>query len=143
MSTHPLGIRGIHHVSLRVSDFDRSLAFYQGTLGLPLRVSFELGGRRFALLDTGNAGHLELVESKTPVQPTGAAEVAWHFALRTDRIEAAVAAAAAAGCTITKPVTEVPLTNSASGKPFPIRIAFFRGFDGEEVEFFEDKTGQS
>ncbi len=131
-------ITGIHHVSLRVSDFDRSLAFYRDALGLALAVSFELGDRRFALLETGNSGYLELVECKTPVVATGKTEVAWHFALRTSDIAGAVAAAQKAGLEITKEITRLDLTNGATGKPFPIRIAFFRGFDGEEVEFFEE-----
>lgn len=131
-------ITGIHHVSLRVSDFDRSLAFYRDALGLRLAVSFELGDRRFALLETGNSGYLELVETKTPVIPTGKTEVAWHFALRTSDIEGAVAKAQKAGLEITKAITRLDLVNTATGKPFPIRIAFFKGFDGEEVEFFEE-----
>ena len=131
-------ITGIHHVSLRVSDFDRSLAFYRDALGLRLAVSFELGERRFALLETGNSGYLELVECKTPVVATGKTEVAWHFALRTSDIAGAVAAAQKAGLEITKEITRLDLTNGVTGKPFPIRIAFFRGFDGEEVEFFEE-----
>lgn len=131
-------ITGIHHVSLRVSDFDRSLAFYRDALKLRLAVSFELGDRRFALLETGNSGYLELVECKTPVVATGKTEVAWHFALRTSDIGAAVAAAQKAGLEITKEITRLDLANTATGRPFPIRIAFFRGFDGEEVEFFEE-----
>ena len=131
-------ITGIHHVSLRVSNFDRSLAFYRDALKLRLAVSFELGDRRFALLETGNSGYLELVECKTPVVATGKTEVAWHFALSTKDIEAGVAAARAAGLEITKEITRLDLTNGVTGKAFPIRIAFFRGFDGEEVEFFEE-----
>jgi lactoylglutathione lyase len=58
---HPI-VSGLHYVSLRVRDLDRSIAFYRDGLGFPLKTAFELRGRRFAMLETGGGGRVELVE---------------------------------------------------------------------------------
>jgi len=82
---HPLSLNGMHHVSLRVRDMERSLAFYCDILGFIPKTSFLLDGLRFAMLETGNDVYIELVEMKQPMQPVGETEVFWHLALGTDR----------------------------------------------------------
>lgn len=140
---HPFGIDGMHHVSLRVQDLDKSLAFYRDTLALSVRAAFTLNDQRFVMLELGNRSYLELVEVKRPVMPGGEAEVIWHFALRTDSLEKAFAAATQAGCEIYLPLQSLDLVNDVTGKPFPVRVAFFRGPDGEIVELLEDLSGQT
>ena len=54
MTKHSLPINGMHHVSLRVSDMDRSLAFYRDVLSFSPKTSFMIDGLRFAMLETGN-----------------------------------------------------------------------------------------
>jgi len=49
---HPLSINGMHHVSLRVRDMDKSLAFYREILGFHPKTSFLLDWT--SLRDTGN-----------------------------------------------------------------------------------------
>jgi catechol 2,3-dioxygenase-like lactoylglutathione lyase family enzyme len=51
---HPLSIHGMHHISLRVCDMERSLAFYRDVLGFSAKTDFLLDGLRFAMLETGN-----------------------------------------------------------------------------------------
>ena len=68
---HPLAINGMHHVSLRVHDMERSLAFYRDILGFYPKTSFLLDGLRFAMLETGNDVYIELVEMKQPMQSVG------------------------------------------------------------------------
>ena len=63
------GVAGIHHVSLRVADLDKSLKLYRDTLGFHLKTAFALNDRRFALLDAGKSGYIELVETTPPVSP--------------------------------------------------------------------------
>ena len=142
-ATHSFGIDGMHHVSLRVQDLDKSLAFYRDALALSVRAAFIFNSQRFVLLELGNRSYLELVEVKRPVQPGGEAEVIWHFALRTDALEKAFAAAAKAGCEILVPIQALDLVNDVNGAPVPVRVAFFRGPDGEIVELLEDKSGQT
>ena len=50
---HPLAINGVHHVSRRVRDVERSLAFYQDVLGFSPKTSFLLDGLRFGIVRNG------------------------------------------------------------------------------------------
>src|ERR1051326_6676346 len=125
---HSFSINGMHHVSLRVRDMERSLAFL-------------LDGLRFAMLETGNNVYIELVEMKQPMQSVGETEVFWHLALRTDHLEKSLEAAVNAGCEVTVPIRPLDLFNDVTQKPLPVRVAFFRGPDGELIELLEDKSG--
>jgi glyoxylase I family protein len=138
---HPLSINGMHRVSLRVRDMERSLAFYHHVLGFSAKTDFVLDGLRFAMLETGNNVYIELVEMKQPVQPVGENEVIWHLALRTNYLEKSLDAARRAGCEITLEIRPLDLVNNVTAKPWPVRVAFFRGPDGELIELLEDKTG--
>ncbi|NOT27718.1 MAG: VOC family protein [Acidobacteria bacterium] len=136
-------LSGIHHVSLRVADLDTSLKLYRDTLGFRLKTAFALNDRRFALLDAGNSGYLELVETQTPIHPARADDVIWHFAVRTNDVERALEAVVRAGYEVTRPAKGIDLMDTARDQAFSIRIAFFRGPDGEEIELFEDKQGHT
>ena len=58
-----------------------------------------------------------------------------HIALRTDDCEAALEAAKSAGAEVTMETREVSLPTEPSIK---LRIAFFKGPDGELIELFQD-----
>ena len=51
------------------------------------------------------------------------------------------AAASKNGCEVTVPIRPLDLLNDVAEKPWPVRVAFFRGPDGELIELLEDKTG--
>ena len=142
-TSNALGIAGLHHVSLRVADLDRSLALYRDVLGFTVRTSFVLLDRRFAILETGNSGYLELVEWPDRVHPGREDDVIWHLALRTSDIERSFDAVSKAGYPITRPITPLDLVNTVNGVAFSLRVAFFRGPDGEDVELLEDNSGQT
>jgi len=93
------------------------------------------------MLETGNSVYIEVVEMKQAVQPVGDIEVFWHLALRTDHLEKSLEAAIKAGCEVTIPIRPLDLVNNVTAKPWPVRVAFFRGPDGELIELLEDKTG--
>jgi len=140
---HPLSLNGMHHISLRVHDMERSLAFYRDILGFSAKTSFLLDGLRFAILETGNDVYIELVEMKQPMQPVGETEVFWHLALRTDHLEKSLEAAVSAGCEVVVPIRPLDLLNDVTQKPWPVRVAFFRGPDGELIELLEDKPAHT
>lgn len=96
---------------------------YRGILGLPVKAAFDLNGNRFALLEAGSGRYIELVETGRDPRPAAEADVF--------------------GCEITRPITSLELVNRIGGRPFPLRVAFFRGPDGEEIELIEDETGQT
>ena len=98
-------IVGLDHVSVSCADLDRSLAFYHGLLGIPVRERGVLEGgsagailgrpdlsARFADLELGEGRTLELIEDSAPVaavvEPrTGAGTT--HLSLRVTDADAA------------------------------------------------------
>ena len=136
MSQEP--VRGIHHVAMKVADFDKSVAFYQA-LGLTVELAWGKreadGDRRAAMLACGGGGCLELFAGGPE---GGRPEGQWmHVALATDDTDAAWARALAAGA---KPQSEKPFEADIPREgqpPARVRIAFFYGPDGEVVEWFQ------
>ena len=137
MSQAPVSC-GIHHVAMKVADFDRTLAFY-GALGMTVEMAWGAkgaeGDKRAAMLGCGRGAHLEIFAGgPAETRPEGA----WmHVALETNDTDAAWKRALAAGA---KPQSEKPFEADIrqEGKPdTKVRIAFFYGPDGEVVEFFQ------
>ena len=128
-------ICGIHHVALKcdgTAEFEKTLNFYQNTLGLELVRSWGEGEGAGAMLSTGN-GLLEIFASGEKL-PQGAIR---HFALRTQRVDDCVQAVRNAGYPITGEPKDIVI---ASNPPFPARSAFCTGPVGEEIEFFQERT---
>ena len=127
-----LGGGGIHHVAVRVKDFDRSHRFYTEALGFKERLIWGEGRKRCCLLDTGDGNYLELQGGDEP--PPGGAIL--HIAIRTDDCDAAIERVRKAGAEI----TVEPKSVDIQGKPGPVsvRIGFFKGPDGEMIEFFQN-----
>lgn len=128
-------ISGIHHVALKcngTAEFEKTLDFYQNTLGLELVRSWGEGEKAGAMLSTGD-GLLEVFASGEPL-PQGTIR---HFALRTERVDDCVAAVRSAGYPITIEPKDIVI---ASNPAFPARIAFCMGPVGEEIEFFQEKA---
>jgi catechol 2,3-dioxygenase-like lactoylglutathione lyase family enzyme len=100
-----VSVRGLDHVSVTCADLDRSLAFYNGVLGIPVRDRGELAGPEidaalghdgvdaaFADLELGEGRTLELLQYRTPHGAPLHVEVhrpgAGHLALRVDDLDA-------------------------------------------------------
>lgn len=111
-------VADIHHVSLNVSDTDRSLAFYRDVLGLRIlpRPDFPFGG---AWLDAGNGREIHLIEADVPP------DHGQHVAFRVDDIDAVVASLRAAGQRLPDPK---PVGGTAT------RQTFLRDPDGNLLE---------
>src|SRR5919198_5093211 len=62
----------IDHVGIAVSDLERAMALYEGTLGMPVayRETVESQGVEAVLLDVGD-GHVELLRPLGPDTPVG------------------------------------------------------------------------
>lgn len=124
-------VQAIHHIALRVSDFEASLRFYTEGLGFALKLQFREEGETVALLDVGNGTYLELFSGAVEPSPKGHF---FHLALRTDDCGAALERARAAGATVTIAPTDALLEG---GDVLVVRYAFCEGPDGEEIEFLE------
>ena len=125
-------IKGIHHVAIRVTDFDRSFKFYTEVLGMKPVLCWGEGEKRAVMLNTGDGDCIEMFAGGERK-----AEGSWcHLALRTDDVDKDFAAAIEAGAT----VQSAPNSLTINGKPAPkdIRIAFIYGYDGEIIEFFQE-----
>ncbi|WP_005036720.1 VOC family protein [Holophaga foetida] len=134
MASPDAGIAGFHHVAIRVSDFDRSLAFYTTVLGFPLARTWGEGEGRGALLDAGSGNYLEVFAGGTPpLKP----EAHWfHLALRSRDCAGLLERVRAAGAPVTVEPKDIVIP---SAPPLPARIAFFTGPDGESIELFQEK----
>jgi catechol 2,3-dioxygenase-like lactoylglutathione lyase family enzyme len=52
------GISGVHHAALERKNFDATLAFCTGVLGLKRKALWNVAPNRMALLDPGGAGNV-------------------------------------------------------------------------------------
>lgn len=112
-------VADIHHVSLNVSDTERSLSFYRDVLGMAMlpRPDFGFGG---AWLDAGNGRQVHLIEAEVP------ANHGQHVAFRVTDVDAVVSSLRAAGCEVPDPKAV-----AATG----LRQTFTRDPDGNLLEF--------
>ena len=124
---------GFHHLSMRARDLDASIKFYTEALGFVERFSWGEGAKRTVLLDTGDGNYFEI--SQGDPEKVYEEGVFHHIALRADDCGAALEAARAAGAEVTVETRDVTISTEP---PLPIRIAFFKGPDGELIELFQD-----
>lgn len=131
-----IGGGGFHHVAIRVRDFDRSVAFYTETLGFVKKIQWGEAPGRAIMMNTGDGNYLEMFER--PDQAPMAEEAAiLHMAFRTDNVDAALERARKAGMTVTMEPKSIDIATDIG--PVPVRIAFFKGPDGEEIELFQNE----
>ncbi|MCE3551657.1 VOC family protein [Pseudonocardia sp. RS11V-5] len=110
----PSSSGGLHHLGVRVADLDRATAFYRALGAVPLAEPLTLGGRaaglamnaprgtsvRIALLGFPDGSGVELFEFDPDPEwcgPIDAAARLPHLGIRVDDVDAALAAAEAAG----------------------------------------------
>jgi lactoylglutathione lyase len=122
-------ITHLHHTGILVDDLDRSVAFYQGTLGLTLHDRRPFRSVELAFLGPPDGGTtVELIAGGERHGHDGVVE---HVAFAVGDFDAAVARLGERGVVFTTP------------EPIPIwddrRILFFRGPDGELLELVEQR----
>jgi len=125
---------GFHHLSMKVRDLNKSIEFYVDGLGFVERFSWGEAPKRTVLLDTGDGNYFEI--SQGDLDQVYEEGIFGHIALRTDDCKAALELARKAGAEVTMETRDV---NLSSEPPIPIRIAFFKGPDGELIELFQDE----
>ena len=127
-------ITGFHHTAIRSAQFDASMRFYAGVLGMKEKISWGEAPNRAVMVDAGDGNYLEIFERSEPA-PTIEAPIL-HFALRTDDCAAILEKAREAGAEVTMETKDLTIDSSIG--PVPVRIAFFKGPDGEIIELFQN-----
>jgi catechol 2,3-dioxygenase-like lactoylglutathione lyase family enzyme len=131
-----LGGGGFHHVAIKTRDWDRTMKFYQDTLGFRVKIGWNAAPKRAIMLDTGDGNYLEVFEDLAFAPPPGGSIV--HIALRTTRLDAVMEAVRATGAKITMEPKDVAIAVTTGGGPVPARLGFFEGPSGEVVELFQN-----
>jgi len=132
----PVAGPGLHHVAIKVHDFEASYRFYTETLGMTPVYTWGQGDERAQLLDTGDGSYLEIFAGgKAPAESDEEGPVL-HFALRVADAGASFRKAVAAGA---RPTVEPNNVTIPGDPPLPVRIAFCKGPDGEVIEFFQNE----
>lgn len=129
-----LGGGGIHHIAFKASDFDASVKFYREVLGFAPVLVWGEGDGRGAMLDTGRGDCIEVFAGgSVGERPEGA----WlHLALKCEDVDGVLKKVRATGCIVTMEPTDITI---AAAPPLDIRIAFFKGPDGEILELFHER----
>jgi len=143
-------IRAVHHVGVSVADLRRSIAFWEGMLGVPGRDRRILEGPQLGILvgypgvridscwfDLPGGGALELLQyldqPETPYDPGTAHPGNVHICLEVEDMAAAHAHAATCGAT---PVSATPI-EVARGPRAGMRVAYVRDPDGVTIELVQ------
>lgn len=129
-------ILGFHHTALRSASFDDSIKFYTEILGLRLKITWGQGDGRAAMIDAGDGNYIE-VFARGASFPHEEGTIL-HFALRTDDCSAMLDKVRAAGAEVTMEPTSLTIDSNVG--PVPVKIAFFKGPDGEVIELFENEV---
>jgi glyoxylase I family protein len=129
-------ITGFHHTAIRSSQFDASLQFYTGALGMKEKISWGEAPNRAVMIDAGDGNYVEIFE-RSEAAPVIEATIL-HFALRTDDCAAMLEKAREAGAEVTMETKDLTIDSSIG--PVPVRIAFFKGPDGEIIELFQNSV---
>ena len=128
-------IRGIgfHHIGLKTADLEKSVKFYEA-LGMKEIVRWGEGEKEIVMLDIGDGGRFELFAGGGDEYSVKGKYV--HFAMHVEDVPAAYAHALSVGAEPLTPPKVVPL--DAKPEKITIEVAFVKGPDGEELEFFRE-----
>jgi glyoxylase I family protein len=128
--------RGLHHVTIQTRDWEASLRLYQEVLDMQVVAEFGPEERRMMLLDVGDGSHIELIappaDSPAAGGPTESDPLV-HLALATADAAAAIEPVRQAGYEVTMEPKDVSLNGLEA------TVAFFKGPNGEVIEFFQTR----
>jgi len=125
---------GTHHIAIQTRNWEESDKFYSEEMGREKTAQLDSPERRVALYDIGDGSHMELFEPMPDSNLSDSADghdPVMHFALTTTDVEAAVERVREAGMEITVEPKTVDLDH------LNVTLAFFKGPNGEIIEFFQ------
>ncbi len=126
-------VRKLLHTRMRVSDLDRTIAFYRDVLGLEVvERKTSPRGSHLAFLAVPNSEELIELCSFPPSGPVKVQEDLVHLAFEVENLDDAIRSLTDKGI----PITDGP-TRTASGS----RFIFIDAPDGYEIELIERPPG--
>ncbi|MGD0610260.1 MAG: VOC family protein [Anaerolineales bacterium] len=134
------GFEDFQHVTVTVSDIDKSMAFYRDLLGFPVlgRLNYhDESGLVIYFLDIGRNALLEIFSFKAPVKPSGFIYDDHQRGLR--HIGFMVKNVDATAMRLKK--ARVEFTLEPFDAPGDVRIAFFKDPDGTLIEMGQGDVG--
>ena len=131
-----LGGGGFHHVCVKTRDWAATMRFYCAGLGCTDKIAWSEAPKRAVMLDAGDGNYIEVFEDLAWAPPPEGPVA--HFALRTTRLDAAVAHLRGMGVPITVEPRDVTIATTNGVGPVPVRIAFCTGPNGESVELLQN-----
>jgi glyoxylase I family protein len=127
-------MNGIHHVAMKVYDFEKTVEFYTKGLGFVKGISWGEGENRAIMIDIGEGTCLEIFAGGTKVEKEDGVFI--HIAFKSKSCDEDIERAKKAGAIVTAEVQNVDILSNPIK---PVRIAFCKGINGEIIEFFEER----
>ncbi len=128
-------IKGIHHITLKAKgeeEFQKTISFYEEAFGFRKLRQWGKGNEAGCML-TNDTVILELFANGTKEEQGQGRSPFRHVAFAVEDIEAEADRIKALGYSFFIEPTEKNL-----GGSYPVKIAFFHGPTGEDVELFEE-----
>lgn len=128
---------GFHHVAIRTENWERSLAFWSEAMGFRPAIEWGEAPRRACMLDTGDGNYLEIFERDPEPGGVPSEAAILHFCFRVTDCDVALERARAAGAEVTIEPKDVQIDGTRKVR---VRLAFFKGPDGEICELFQNEV---
>lgn len=119
---------------INVTDLERSIGFWEGVCGLPVRSRTEIPTALEAVLQADEGGsRLQLAQQLDQTGPIDMGSAMWKLYLNTDDCHALYERCIAAGCESVTPPARLDR--------WPVTVAFVKDFDGYLIELIEYHEG--
>jgi glyoxylase I family protein len=136
MANAILGNGGFHHAAVKTRDWAATMRFYCEGLGCTAKVTWADEPKRAGMFDCGDGNYIEVFEDLEWASPPIGPII--HFALRTTRVDAAMAHLKGMGYKITLEPKDVTIKSTNGLGDVSARIAFVEGPNGESVELLQN-----
>jgi lactoylglutathione lyase len=120
---------------INVRDLDRSVAFWEGVVGIPVQSRTEIPGAKEVVLQAEVGGsRIQLAQHDDNDGPIDMGTAVWKLYVDTDDCQAVYDQAIAAGCESVTPPRQLDR--------WPVTVAFIKDPDGYLIEFVQNHEGR-
>jgi lactoylglutathione lyase len=120
---------------INVRDLDRSVAFWEGVVGIPVQSRTEIPGAKEVVLQAEVGGsRIQLAQHDDNDAPIDMGTAVWKLYVDTDDCQAVYDKAIAAGCESVTPPQQLDR--------WPVTVAFIKDPDGYLIEFVQNHEGR-